>query len=71
MPQALYEILKGFKAVPSPFVISVSAFRLITGRTPKELSTLFHGFKLPEGLTFQAFALELLGLKLPGERDHK
>ena len=39
LPHTLYEILKGFKAVPSPFVISVSAFRLITGRTPKESVT--------------------------------
>ena len=70
MPHALYEILKGFKAVPSPFVISVSAFRLITGRTPKELVTWSHGYKLPEGLTSQTSARESLEAKLPGERDH-
>ena len=54
----IYSTTKGFKDDPSPLVICVSAFRLITGRTPKELSTPFHGLKPPEGITVQAVAVE-------------
>lgn len=34
-----------------------------------ELVTLFHGFKLPDGITFQTLAFELLELKLDGESE--
>ena len=34
-----------------------------------EFVTLFHGFKLPDGITFQTFAFELLELKLDGESE--
>ena len=34
-----------------------------------EFVTLFHGFKLPDSITFQTFAFELLELKLDGESE--
>ena len=59
----------GLREDPSPLVISVLAFRLITGRTPRESVTKSHGSKLPDGITFQTFAFELLELKLDGESE--
>lgn len=57
----------GFSEDPSPLVISVLAFRLITGRTPKEYDTLPHGPKLPDGITNQTLANETLEKKIDGE----
>ena len=61
----------GFSDEPSPLVISVLAFRLITGRTPYEAATLNHGFKLPDGITVQTAAFEPSEAKRDGESVQK
>lgn len=61
----------GLREDPSPLVISVLAFRLITGRTPMEFVTSSHGYKPPEGITYQTYASEPLELKKDGESDQK
>ena len=52
--------MNGAIDVPSPLDIFTSDFKFITGRVPKETETLSQGFKLPEGSTFQIFAVKLV-----------
>ena len=54
----IYWMTNGFSEDPSPLVISVSALIFITGRTPMEYVTPFHGYKPPDGSTVQMRASE-------------
>ena len=55
-----HPIEKGLSADQSPLAIVTFCFKFITGRTPLKEVTRGHGNKLPDDITYQTKAFELL-----------